>query len=158
MALRTASSTMVPMPTVPALMPSPRAVPTPPQAAALLRLLLCLLLRPPRRPVTTPQLKATIWLRATNKAMEATVEALRALPLLPLRSLLSPHLLVLTGPMVPRRKYPLNAGSSTTNFVSRFSPGTRRIMGVARRTPPTIRLFRRQGGFSSLAVYIFWSC
>ena len=157
MALRTASSTMVPMPMVPASMPSHRAVPAPPQAAALLRLLLCLLLRPPRRPVTTRQLKTTIWPRATHKVMETTVEAPRARPLLPLPFLPSPHPLVLTGPMEPRRKYPSNA-SSTTNFASRFSPGTRRIMGVVRWTPPTVRLLRRQGGFSSSSVYNFRNC
>ena len=156
MAPRTASSTMVPTPTVPSSTPSPRAVPAPLQAAALLCLLLCPLLRPPLRPVTTPQLRVTIWLRATHKTMEVVVEAPQALLLLPLQFLLSPHPLVLTGPMVPHRKYPPNA-SSTTNFTSRFSPGTRRIMGVMRWTPPTVRLPRRQGGFSSLAVYIFRS-
>ena len=157
MALRTASSTMVPTPTVPTSTPSPRAVPAPPQAVALLRLLLCPLLRPLLQPVTTPQLRATIWIRATHKAMEAMVEAPRALLLLPLQFLLSPHPLVLTGPMVTRRKCPPNA-SSTTNFASRFSPGTRRTMGVVRWTPPTVRLLRRQGGFSSSSVYNFRNC
>ena len=38
--------------------------------------------------------------------MEAMVEAPQALLLLPLQFLLSPHPLVLTGPMVPHRKYP----------------------------------------------------
>ena len=80
-----------------------------------------------------------------------------SLPLLPLQFLLSPHSLVLTGPMVPRRKYLLNASSSTTNFAPRFSPGTRRIMGAVRWTPPTTCLLRHQDGFSSLVVSILRS-
>ena len=154
MALRMASSTMDPTP-----IPSPRAVPAPPQlpqAVALLRLFLCLLLRPPLRPVTTPQLRATIWPRATHKVMETVVEAPLPLPLPPLQ-LLSPHPLVLMGPMVPHRECPPNA-SSTTNFAPRFLPGARRMTGMVRWTPRTTHLLRHQGGFSSLAVYIFRSC